>query len=69
MIGGQTQRKGELASGIAPFPRSIQDPKKKTMLRIGWRGDTPPQNGSCIGTLVPIWEPSENRASRVPRFL
>jgi hypothetical protein len=25
--------------------------------------DTPPQNGCCIGTGVPIWEPSENTAS------
>jgi hypothetical protein len=25
------------------------------MLRIGRRGDTPRQNGSCTGTLVPIW--------------
>jgi hypothetical protein len=24
--------------------------------------DTPPQNGCCIGTGVPIWEPSENTA-------
>src|SRR5438477_9284618 len=28
-------------------------------------GDTPPQKGSCIGTLVPIWEPSENRGARL----
>src|SRR5438477_73738 len=41
------------------LPGGTGSPKKKTMLRIGRRGDTPPQNRSCIGTWVPISEPSE----------
>jgi hypothetical protein len=38
------------------LPSGVFHAEKKTMLRIGRRYDRPPQNGNCIGTLVPIWE-------------
>lgn len=32
-------------------------------------GDTPPQNGSCVETGVPEWEPLANTAAALSRFL
>ncbi len=47
----------------------MQGPKERSMLRIGRRGDTPPQNGCCIDPPGIYTDTFENKADLLSRHL